>query len=221
MIFIDTVLPKTLKHATPTNYFSLGESKTIGKFFVRTEDLNKVFNFSNENNVPSSVGNYISNDEFNNIVYFIDEVDEHLNINVETFRYGSATENLEIYPLSDDRITLSAMNNNMPIGMRVNKTFPGKKGYTLYDGTYVSYTPNQKHIVAFSFDFLPESTYDKLIGLVDKEVVISPEPISIPKVSPFEGQSFVCQLQNNNLEFDYTIPVKGAGYKGTLTFLES
>ena len=225
-IYFDAILPKKRILSSDGGYYSLLNPSSVTKIYVKDDlipangtlssrlDDSVDFSDRTHNVIDSSYTNYcvLSPEAGVVITDFYFTVDDNRVDGVELLDENNSLE-------------LSIPNKNQPISMKITKTFPGKTGHHLYDGSFITYTPNQKHSIEFGFDFLPADTYDKFLTLSDKMVLISPEPeegsSSTVTTSPFEGKSFICQLKDDSMKFEYTLSVKQAGYKGTLTFLES
>jgi hypothetical protein len=142
---------------------------------------------------------------------------------VNTSNTISTTDNtVDFYVIDSDAastVSLTAASLDAPTGLVIQETYPHNKGYSLMNGSFVTYTPNKKRRIVVSFDYLPETTLAKFVIIAKTPVVIVPED-GETDVSPFESKSYVCNWEGNELNFQYSTKYKKAGYKGSIAFRE-
>lgn len=108
----------------------------------------------------------------------------------------------------------------------IQKYFPKKVGHTLLNGGFVTFTPNTKHRITMQFSFLTASQYEIILQNYNKLVVIEPESGTTPGHIPAsfkdtsEPKQFKVLWSGDGIDFTYTDTYKGAGYSGTINWLE-
>ena len=112
----------------------------------------------------------------------------------------------------------------------VQKYFPRKVGHTLLDGGFTTFTPNTKHRITMQFSFLTPAQYEIILTNFNNLVVIQPEfgtsashlPDSFQQGSSGSevGKEFKVLWVDDSIEFSYTDTYKGAGYSGSINWLE-
>ncbi len=108
----------------------------------------------------------------------------------------------------------------------VQKYFPKKVGHTLLNGGFVTFTPNVKHRITMQFSFLTPAQYEIILNNYNNLVVIQPEydtdiahiPASFKDTS--NPKQFKVLWSDDAIDFTYTDTYKGAGYSGTINWLE-
>ena len=120
---------------------------------------------------------------------------------------------------ADSKLELTPANSNAPTSLSILETFPNNKGYNLMNGSFITYTPNRKRRIIVGFEYLPETTLENFITFSKKPVIIVPEGDE-NDVSPFEGKSYACSWEGNELNFQYSAKYKKAGYNGNIAFRE-
>ena len=102
----------------------------------------------------------------------------------------------------------------------VEEYYPGQQELTLKNGDFVSFTPNKKKRVSLSFAFITATDMDKIISKANNTWKITTTGTTeLPRSCIFSQTNFI--LQGSNLEYSFADRYVGAGFSGTLTFLET
>ena len=102
----------------------------------------------------------------------------------------------------------------------VEEYYPGQQELTLKNGDFVSFTPNKKKRVSLSFAFITATDMDKIISKANNTWKITTTGTTeLPTSCIFSQTNFI--LQGSNLEYSFADRYVGAGFSGTLTFLET
>jgi hypothetical protein len=112
----------------------------------------------------------------------------------------------------------------------VQRYFPQKVGHTLLNGGFVTFTPNTKHRITMQFNFLTATQYEVILENYNNLVVIQPEfgtskdhlPETFQQGSGGNevAKEFKVLWVDDAINFTYTDTYKGAGYSGTINWLE-
>ena len=102
----------------------------------------------------------------------------------------------------------------------VEEYYPGQQELTLKNGDFVSFTPNKKKRVSLSFAFITATEMEKIISKANNTWKITTTGTTeLPTSCIFSQTNFI--LQGSNLEYSFADRYVGAGFSGTLTFLET
>ena len=108
----------------------------------------------------------------------------------------------------------------------VQQYFPKKVSHTLLNGNLATFTPNTRHRITVDFAFITASQYQIILTNFNQLVVIQPEfnttasfiPTSL-KQSGSTGY-FKVLWADDGVDFTYSDTYKGAGYSGSVNFLD-
>ena len=109
----------------------------------------------------------------------------------------------------------------------VQKYFPKKVSHTLLNGNVATFTPNVKHRITIDFAFITASQYQIILSNFNNLVVIQPEFGTTASFIPTSLQTsssagkFKVLWTDDAVDFTYSDTYKGAGYSGTINFLET
>ena len=108
----------------------------------------------------------------------------------------------------------------------VQQYFPKKVSHTLLNGNLATFTPNTRHRITIDFAFITAEQYDVILTNFNQLVVIQPEfgtdnsfiPSSLTSGS--DPGFFKVLWADDGVDFTYSDTYKGAGYSGTVNFLD-
>ena len=123
----------------------------------------------------------------------------------------SSGENVDVDGSIPANIDIDAVN------ISTQKYFPKKTEHTLLSGDFITYTPNVKHILTIEMQHLSKDNYEYIMTYISNRWKIESEngnyhPITGNKNYMYSGDT---------LDFNYSNQYKGAGFSGTLTFIET
>ena len=106
----------------------------------------------------------------------------------------------------------------------VQQYFPKKVSHTLLNGNLATFTPNIRHRITIDFAFITASQYQIILSKFNQLVVIQPESGTddtfIPSsLRPASGK-FKVLWADDGVNFTYSDTYKGAGYSGSVNFLD-
>jgi len=108
----------------------------------------------------------------------------------------------------------------------VQQYFPKKVSHTLLNGNLATFTPNIRHRITVDFAFITASQYQIILANFNQLVVIQPEFNTSTSFIPTSLQSdsnprkFKVLWADDGVDFTYSDTYKGAGYSGTVNFLD-
>ena len=103
------------------------------------------------------------------------------------------------------------------INISTQRYFPKKTEHTLLNGDFITYTPNVKHVLTIELQHLSKDNYNYIMTYISNRWKIESEdgnhhPITGDKNYMYSGDT---------LDFNYSNQYKGAGFSGTLNFIET
>ena len=104
-----------------------------------------------------------------------------------------------------------------PTSISTQRYFPRKVEHTLMSGNMVSYTPHHKVMLTIELEYLSKVNYSSIMANIDNRFKIQSEESGIHPIDT----EIVYLYSGDTLDFTYTNQFKGAGFSGTLNFLET
>lgn len=112
----------------------------------------------------------------------------------------------------------------LPASIDINATnistqryFPKKTEHTLLNGNFISFTPNVKHTLTIELQNLSKDKYNYIMTYISNRWKINSED---GQYHPITGNKNYI-YSGDTLDFNYSNQYKGAGFTGTLTFIET
>ena len=95
---------------------------------------------------------------------------------------------------------------------------PRKVEHTLMNGNFVTYTPNEKITLTLELAYITKGQYKYIMSNLSNRFKIVSE---VDDTHPFYDDGVTYLYSGDTLDFNYSNQFKGAGFSGTLTFLET
>ena len=96
--------------------------------------------------------------------------------------------------------------------------FPRKVEHTLMSGNMITYTPNHKTQLTIELQYLSKDNYGYIMTNISNRWEITSEESS--DIHPISG-GVTYLYSGDTLDFSYSNQFKGAGFTGTLYFIET
>ena len=222
-----TVPTKLSYNSTYSHQDLIGSSAHTIKYIYTDKSPTVNFHYGTTDDSTPSISNDISLNTgiqtYTNFYTLASTVDVHTIAYVtQANSLATTDDDINFYLIdssADSKLELTPANSNAPTSLSILETFPNNKGYNLMNGSFITYTPNRKRRIVVGFEYLPETTLENFITFSKKPVIIVPEGDETD-VSPFEGKSYACSWEGNELNFQYSAKYKKAGYNGNIAFRE-
>ena len=95
---------------------------------------------------------------------------------------------------------------------------PRKIEHTLMNGNFITYTPNEKITLTLELAYITKAQYKYIMNNLSNRFKIISE---VDDTHPFYDDGVTYLYSGDTLDFNYSNQFKGAGFSGTLTFLET
>ena len=124
--------------------------------------------------------------------------------------------NLTVY--DTDGITPLTAPNVDAVNINTQQYYPRKTEHNLMNGGLVTFTPNVKTRLTLELQFLSRDDYKYIVQSISYRYKIQSE--SDDNLHPLIGEK-IYLYSGEALDFNYSNQFKGAGFSGSLTFIET
>ena len=97
--------------------------------------------------------------------------------------------------------------------------FPRKVEHTLMSGNMTTYTPNHKTQLIIELQYLSKDDYEYIMTNISYRFKIISEESTNHPIGHTTGVTYL--YSGDTLDFSYSNQFQGAGFSGTLTFIET
>ena len=101
--------------------------------------------------------------------------------------------------------------------VNTQRYLPRKTEHTLMSGNLVTYTPNSKTQLTIELQYLSRDDYKYIMDNISYRFKITSEESSNHPID----DEIIYLYSGNTLDFSYSNQFKGAGFTGSLTFIET
>ncbi len=104
------------------------------------------------------------------------------------------------------------------VGISTQRTLPRKVEHNLMNGNFITFTPNEKKTLILDLAYINKTQYEYIMTNISNRFKIKSE---VDDTHPFYDDTDVYLYSGDTLDFSYSNQFKGAGFSGTLTFLQT
>ena len=124
---------------------------------------------------------------------------------------------IEIQAIDDDGGNLGTAPSVDVTSVSTQRYFPRKVEHTLMSGNMITYTPHHKVSLTIDLEYLSKADYEYIMTYISNRFKITSEE---SENHPIDG-AITYLYSGDTLDFSYSNQFKGAGFTGTLTFIET
>tara|TARA_Y100000034_G_C6712927_1_gene315016 strand:+ start:225 stop:611 length:387 start_codon:yes stop_codon:yes gene_type:complete len=124
---------------------------------------------------------------------------------------------IEIQAIDDDGEDLGTAPSVDVTSVSTQRYFPRKVEHTLMSGNMITYTPHHKVSLTIDLEYLSKADYEYIMTYISNRFKITSEE---SENHPIDG-AITYLYSGDTLDFSYSNQFKGAGFTGTLTFIET
>ena len=126
---------------------------------------------------------------------------------------------ITIQPINDSRVDIANSPSVDATSISTQRYFPRKVEHTLMSGNITTYTPHHKTQLTIELQYLSKSDYEYIMNNISNRFKIISEESTNHPIGHTTGITYL--YSGDTLDFTYSNQFKGAGFSGTLTFIET
>ena len=126
---------------------------------------------------------------------------------------------ITIQPINDSGVDIANAPSVDGTSISTQRYFPRKVEHTLMSGNITTYTPHHKTQLTIELQYLSKSDYEYIMNNISNRFKIISEESTNHPIGHTTGITYL--YSGDTLDFTYSNQFKGAGFSGTLTFIET
>ena len=126
---------------------------------------------------------------------------------------------ITIQPINDSGVDIANAPSVDATSISTQRYFPRKVEHTLMSGNITTYTPHHKTQLTIELQYLSKSDYEYIMNNISNRFKIISEESTNHPIGHTTGITYL--YSGDTLDFSYSNQFKGAGFTGTLTFIET
>ena len=126
---------------------------------------------------------------------------------------------ITIQPINDSGVDIANAPSVDATSISTQRYFPRKVEHTLMSGNITTYTPHHKTQLTIELQYLSMSDYEYIMNNISNRFKIISEESTNHPIGHTTGITYL--YSGDTLDFTYSNQFKGAGFSGTLTFIET
>ena len=126
---------------------------------------------------------------------------------------------ITIQPINDSGVDIANAPSVDATSISTQRYFPRKVEHTLMSGNITTYTPHHKTQLTIELQYLSKSDYEYIMNNIRNRFKIISEESTNHPIGHTTGITYL--YSGDTLDFTYSNQFKGAGFSGTLTFIET
>ena len=126
---------------------------------------------------------------------------------------------ITIQPINDSGVDIANAPSVDATSISTQRYFPRKVEHTLMSGNMTTYTPHHKTQLTIELQHLSKSDYEYIMNNISNRFKIISEESANHPIGHTTGITYL--YSGDTLDFTYSNQFKGAGFSGTLTFIET
>ncbi len=126
---------------------------------------------------------------------------------------------ITIQPINDSGVDIANAPSVDATSISTQRYFPRKVEHTLMSGNITTYTPHHKTQLTIELQYLSKSDYEYIMNNISNRFKIISEESTNHPIGHTTGITYL--YSGDTLDFTYSNQFKGAGFSGTLTFIET
>ena len=126
---------------------------------------------------------------------------------------------ITIQPINDSGVDIANAPSVDATSISTQRYYPRKVEHTLMSGNITTYTPHHKTQLTIELQYLSKSDYEYIMNNISNRFKIISEESTNHPIGHTTGITYL--YSGDTLDFTYSNQFKGAGFSGTLTFIET